>query len=83
MEIYSGREESQRWAEDIETENLSSSEKVVVRLLKKSDLLDASLQLTIDDWFNSIRLNGYLLVHNTLSRQPWELFEQIVASHQS
>lgn len=67
VEIYSGREESQLWAEDIDTEYLSVSEKIVVHLLKRSNLLGAGLQLTIDNWFNSVRLNEYLLNHDTLS----------------
>lgn len=67
IEMYAGREESQQWTSGIQTENLSSSEKIVVHLLHRSDLLGVGLQLTIDNWFNSIRLNEFLLDHNTLS----------------
>lgn len=57
----------QQWTSGIQIENLTSSEKIVVHILHRSDLLGVVLQLTIDNWFNSIRLNEFLLDHNTLS----------------
>lgn len=47
------------------TERLSKSEKIVIILLSKSNLLDKGYIITLDNWYNSARLAEFLWSRNT------------------
>lgn len=66
VEIYCGQETGQHLCADLnDVRELSLSEKVIVHLLHRSNLLDKGFQVIADNWFQSVRLVHYLLERNT------------------
>ena len=68
VELYLGVDTpSGEWCRDLESVNhLSMSERIVVELLHRNDFLNEGRQVTVDNWFCSLRLAQFLLMKRAL-----------------
>ena len=66
FEFYSGTTATQTWARHVPgTQELSVVERLVVHLLDRAGFLDRGFNVIIDNYFNSSRLQEYLLTRQT------------------
>ncbi len=67
FEIYCGATGTNNWCEGMDdVGELTVSERIVVHMLNRSELLGKSYTITTDNWFSSFRLASYLLDHGTM-----------------
>lgn len=67
IEFYGGRASTEEWAQGVpNAANLSASERIVVHLLDRANHLDVGHHLVVDNYYNSTRLQEFLLTRDTL-----------------
>lgn len=67
IEVYQGQETPVGdWASNVDNADcLSMSEKIVVELLNRNNFLNEGRQITVDNWFCSVRLANFLANNQT------------------